>query len=239
MEEVSLVAEAGRHTGSPSSRRLRAAGKVPAVLYGHGLDPRHISLPAREFALAIRGGANTLLTVDFDGGSELALPKSVQRDPVRGNIEHVDLILVRRGERVTVDIPITITGEPVPDTLVNQDVVVLTVEAEATAIPDGVEVSIQGRRVGQAILARDVRLPAGVTLVTDPEALVVGFMAAPTAEQVEAELAEAEAEAGIEHEATDAELEAAAEQADGEAAVTAATGDSQSDAEQGARSDES
>jgi len=236
VSEVRISADVRTEFGKGGARRTRRAGKVPAVLYGHGLDPRHISLPAREFALAIRGGANTLLTVDFDGGSELALPKAVQRDPVRGSIEHVDLLLVRRGERVTVDIPITVTGEPVPDTLVNQDVVAITVEAEATAIPDGVEVSIQGRRVGQAILARDLPLPGGVTLVTDPEALIVGFMAAPTAEQIEAELAEAEAEAGIEHEATDAELEAAGE---GEGEEATGTGDSGSDAEQGARSDES
>ncbi|MDQ3464731.1 MAG: 50S ribosomal protein L25/general stress protein Ctc [Actinomycetota bacterium] len=211
MSEVRIDAEARTEFGKGGARRTRRAGRIPAVLYGHGLDPRHISLPAREFAHAMKGGTNTLLTVGLDGGAELALPKAIQRDPIRGTVEHVDLLLVRRGERVTVEIRVVLTGEPAPDTLVNHDLQTLHVEAEATHIPDGVTIDISGFDVTRSILARDVRLPSGTTLLTDPEALVVGFLGAPTAEQLEAELAEAEAEAGIEHEPTDADIEAAAE----------------------------
>ncbi len=178
----------------------------------------------------MKGGTNTLLTVGLDGGSELALPKAIQRDPIRGTVEHVDLLLVRRGERVTVEIRVMLSGEPAPDTLVNHDLQTLHVEAEATHIPDGVTVNIAGFDVTRSILARDVRLPAGTTLLTDPEALVVGFLGAPTAEQMEAELAEAEAEAGIEHELTDADIEAAAEGEDaGTDESDAGTGDDTSE----------
>ncbi len=230
MSEVRIDAEARTEFGKGGARRTRRAGKIPAVLYGHGLDPRHISLPAREFAHAMKGGTNTLLTVGLDGGSELALPKAIQRDPIRGTVEHVDLLLVRRGERVTVEIRVMLSGEPAPDTLVNHDLQTLHVEAEATHIPDGVTVNIAGFDVTRSILARDVRLPAGTTLLTDPEALVVGFLGAPTAEQMEAELAEAEAEAGIEHELTDADIEAAAEGEDaGTDESDAGTGDDTSE----------
>lgn len=228
MSEVRIDAEIRTEFGKGGARRTRRAGKIPAVLYGHGLDPRHISLPAREFSQAMKAGANTLLTVGLDGGSELALPKAIQRDPIRGTVEHVDLILVRRGERVTVDLRVVLTGEPAPDTLVNHDLQTLTVEAEATHIPERVTVDISGYDVSRSILAGDITLPSGTTLLTDPEALVVGFLGVPTAEQLEAELADAEAEAGIEHEA------AAAEIADeGEAADDGAVAADGSDAEQG------
>lgn len=211
MSEVRIIAEARTEFGKGGARRTRRAGKIPAVLYGHGLDPRHISLPAREFANAIKGGANTLLTIEVDGGSELALPKALQRDAIRGTLEHVDLILVRRGEKVTVEIRVILDGEPAPETLVNHELQTLTVEAEATHIPEGVHVNIEGSTAGRHILASQVTLPSGTTLVTDPEAMVVGFLGAPTAEELEAELAEAEAELGIEHEPTDEEQAAAAE----------------------------
>jgi len=211
VSEVRIDAETRTEFGKGGARRTRRAGKIPAVLYGHGLDPRHLSLPAREFGQAMKGGANTLLTVGLDGGSELALPKAIQRDPIRGTVEHVDLLLVRRGERVTVEIPVTLSGEPAPDTLVNHDLQTLSVESEATNIPDGVTIDISGFDISRSILARDVRLPSGTNLLTDPEALVVGFLGAPTAEQLEAELAEAEAEAGIEHEPSDADVAEAAE----------------------------
>ena len=231
MSEVRIDAETRTEFGKGGARRTRRAGKIPAVLYGHGQDPRHISLPAREFAHAMKGGANTLLTVGLDGDSELALPKAIQRDPIRGTVEHVDLLLVRRGERVTVEIRVVLTGEPAPDTLVNHDLQTLSVEAEATHIPDRVTLDISGFDVSRSILARDVRLPSGTTLLTDPEALVVGFLGAPTAEQLEAELAEAEAEAGIEHEPSDADVAEAAEAAaDREGGGTDASG---SGAEQG------
>jgi len=199
-DEVRIQAEPRTEFGKGGARRTRRAGKIPAVLYGHGTDPRHIALPAREFSHAIKGGANTLLTLELDGTSELALPKAIQRHPIRGHYEHVDLLLVRRGEKVTVEIPVTLTGEAERDGLVDQQLVTLTVEAEATNIPDHVEVSIDGLTIGHNITASAVPLPAGTTLVGDPEQVVVAVLAAPTAEQLDAELADAEAEAGIERE---------------------------------------
>ncbi|HEV7826279.1 MAG TPA: 50S ribosomal protein L25/general stress protein Ctc [Mycobacteriales bacterium] len=182
MSEVRIPAEPRTEFGKGGARRTRRAGKIPAVLYGHGTEPRHISLPARDFAFAIRSGINTLLTVEIEGGDELALPKAIQRDPIKGTFEHVDLLLVRRGEKVTIELPIILSGEPAPGGLVNQDLNTLTVEAEATNIPDSVEVSIEGLEVGSHVAAGDVALPAGTTLVTEPETLVVGVVAAPTAE---------------------------------------------------------
>jgi large subunit ribosomal protein L25 len=199
-DEVRIQAEPRTEFGKGGARRTRRAGKIPAVLYGHGTDPRHISLPAREFSHAIKGGANTLLALQLDGTSELALPKAVQRHPIRGHYEHVDLLLVRRGEKVTVEIPVTLTGEAERDGLVDQQLVTLTVEAEATNIPDHVEISIDGLTIGHNITASAVPLPDGTTLIGDPEQVVVAVLAAPTAEQLDAELADAEAEAGIERE---------------------------------------
>ncbi|HST65930.1 MAG TPA: 50S ribosomal protein L25/general stress protein Ctc, partial [Mycobacteriales bacterium] len=168
------------------------------VLYGHGTAPRHIALPAREFGQAIKGGGNTLLTLQLDGGSELALPKAIQSDPIRGHYEHVDLLLVRRGEKVTVEVRVNLTGEPDREGLVDQQLMTLTVEAEATNIPDHFDVSIDGLQVGDNIAAGAVELPEGTTLVGDPEQVVVAVQATQTAEQLESDLAGAEAEAGIE-----------------------------------------
>jgi large subunit ribosomal protein L25 len=205
VSEVRIAAEQRTEFGKGAARRTRRAGKIPAVLYGHGQDPRHISLPAREFANAIRGGgANTLLSVEMNGSHELALPKQIQRDPVRGTIEHVDLILVRRGEKVTVSVAVLVTGEVVPDGLITQDL-------NATRIPESLEISVEGLPVGAHLTAGEVALPRGITLVTDPEHLVVAVQAAPTAAEVEAELAEAEAGAGIER-AEPAEASAAAQE---------------------------
>jgi large subunit ribosomal protein L25 len=176
---------------------------------------------------------NVLLTLDIEGTDQLALPKDVQRDPIKGFLEHVDLVVVRRGEKVTVEIGIHVTGEAAPETLVNLDTTTLSVEAEATNIPTGVDVSVEGLGVGDQIHAKDVTLPEGVTLVTDEDALVVNITAAPTAEQLEAELAEAEAEVGIVHEATDeeqaAEAEAATEGEGAESGGEAAGGESAED----------
>ncbi len=191
MSEVRIAAEPRTEFGKGGARRTRRAGKVPAVLYGHGQAPRHIALPAREFTHAIKHGINTLLTIELEGGDELALPKAIQRDPLKGTFEHVDLLLVRKGEKVTVEIPVTLVGEASKEGMVNQDLASLTVEAEATHIPDGVEVDIEGLEVGGHVLAGEVKLPKGTTLIGDPEALVVSIIAAPTAAQVEAELAEA------------------------------------------------
>jgi large subunit ribosomal protein L25 len=215
VSEVRITAEPRTEFGKGGARRTRRAGKLPAVLYGHGTDPRHISLPARDFEHALRtDGYNVLLSLDLEGGAELALPKSVQRDPVRGSIDHVDLILVRRGEKITVDVPVTLTGDAAPGGLVDQQLTVLSVEAEATHIPSGFEVSIEGLDIGQAIHAKDVPLPDGTTLAGDPETVVVHVMAAPTQEQLESELAEAEAELGAG--AAGAAAEAPAESGEGD-----------------------
>jgi large subunit ribosomal protein L25 len=202
VSEVRIAGEPRTEFGKGGARRTRRAGKIPAVLYGHGQPPRHISLPAREFAHAIRGGgANTLLTLEIDGGDELALPKAIQRHPIRGVFEHVDLLLVRRGEKVTVEVPIVLVGEATRDGPVDQQLTTLSVEAEATRIPERFEVSIEGLQVGDHVDAGDITLPAGTTLVTEPGHVVAAILASPTAEQLEAELAGAEAEAGIEREA--------------------------------------
>ena len=198
MSEVRIPAEPRTEFGKGGARRTRRAGKIPAVLYGHGTQPRHLALPAREFAHAIKAGANTLLTLQLDGGSELALPKAIQRNPIRGDFEHVDLLLVRSGEKVTVEVPVTLVGEVPRDGLVDQQLLTLTVEAEATHIPDHLELSIEGLQVGDHVAAGAVQLPQGTTLTGDPEQVVVAVLAAPTAEQLEADLAGAEAEAGIE-----------------------------------------
>ncbi|HLL63399.1 MAG TPA: 50S ribosomal protein L25/general stress protein Ctc [Propionibacteriaceae bacterium] len=197
MPEVKLNAELRTEFGKGAARRLRRAHKVPAVLYGHGTDPVHISLPGHETLLALRT-ANALLSIDVDGQSQLALPKQVQRDPLKHTIEHVDLVLVRRGEKVTVDIAIQLEGEAGDDTLVVVDHNSLPIEAEATHLPEQIMVSIEGLPAGTQILAKDLELPEGASLGIDPETLIVNITAAPSAEAIEAELAEAEAEAGIE-----------------------------------------
>jgi large subunit ribosomal protein L25 len=197
-DEVRIQAEPRTEFGKGGARRTRRAGKIPAVLYGHGTEPRHLSLPAREFSLAIRGGGNTLLTLQIDGASELALPKAIQRNPIRGDYEHVDLLLVRSGERVTVEVRLYLTGEADREGLVDQQLMTLTVETEATHIPDHFDVSIEGMTVGDNITAGAVELPSGTTLVGEPDQVVVAVLASPTQEQVEAEMAGAEAEAGIE-----------------------------------------
>src|SRR5664279_44285 len=196
--EVRLIAETRTEFGNGGARRTRRAGKIPAVLYGHGLDPRHLSLPARDFAHAMKGGANTVLTLEFPDGDQLALPKSVVRHPLRDYVEHVDLLVIRRGEKVTVDIQVVVTGEAGSGTLVLTEANSLSIEVEAMSIPENLIVDIDGAEAGTQILAGDVPLPAGATLVTDAEALVVSVQNAPTAEEVEAETEQAEAEAGVE-----------------------------------------
>ena len=199
MSEVRIAAERRTEFGKGAARRVRRDHKVPAVLYGHGTAPRHLALPGHELMLALKT-PNALLSLELDGGRELALPKDVQRDPVRNVLEHVDLVLVRRGEKVTVDVPVHMVGEVAMGGLVNLDHATVQVEAEATHIPAAIEVDISGIAVGSHVTAGELRLPAGTSLAGDPDALVVGVSAAPTAEQVEAELAEAEAGAGIVHE---------------------------------------
>ena len=190
MPEVHIAAEPRTEFGKGPARRERQAGKVPAVLYGHGGDPRHITLPGHEVLLALRT-ANVLIRLEgLSGGSELALPKAVQRDAIRGTVEHVDLILVRSGEKVTVEIPVNVIGEVSPDGLLDQQLVQITLEAEATHIPPGIDVDVEGLEVGVSVHASDLVLPAGVTLAVEPDILVLHVVAAPTAEQMQSELGE-------------------------------------------------
>jgi large subunit ribosomal protein L25 len=210
-----LEAETRTEFGKGSARRTRRAGRVPAVLYGHGQDVVHLSLPAREFAAALRnGGVNALLTVVLDGKEQLALTKAVQRDPLKRTHEHVDLVIVRRGEKVTVDVPVHVVGDTAPDTLVSIELNTVSVTAAATSIPESIEVDVTDRGPGEGFTAGELTLPRGATLVTAEDALVVNLMPAPTAEALEAELAEAEAEAGIVHE--EAGEEAAAAEGEGD-----------------------
>ena len=197
MPEVKLIAELRTEFGKGAARRIRRADKVPAVLYGHGTAPIHIALPGHETLLALRT-ANALLSIEVDGSSQLALPKQVQRDPLKHTIEHVDLVIVRHGEKVTVDVAVHIVGEAGPDTLVVVDHNNVPLEAEATHIPERIVVSVDQLPPGTQILARDLRLPDGSSIDLDPETLIVNIINAPTAEALEAELAEAEADAGIE-----------------------------------------
>jgi large subunit ribosomal protein L25 len=164
---------------------------VPAVLYGHGTETRHLSLPGHQLMLALKT-PNVLLYLDgLNKGSEIALPKAVQRDPVRGYIEHVDLILVRRGEKVTVEIPVRVTGEiAAGDGMLDQQLVQIPLEAEATSIPSGIDVDVTGLEVGQSVHASDLKLPPGVTLQVEPETLVLHVIAR-TAEELPEEAEEA------------------------------------------------
>ena len=212
MPEVHIAAEPRTEFGKGPARRERRAGKVPAVLYGHGGDTRHISLPGHDVLLALRT-ANVLIRLDgLPGGSELALPKAVQRDPIQGTVEHVDLLLVRRGEKVTVDIPVTLTGEVNSDGLLDQQLVQISLEAEATNIPPAIEVDVEGMTIGQAVHASDLKLPRGVSLAVEPDILVLHVIAAPTAAQIEAELGEGETEEAAEAPASVPDAAAAADQ---------------------------
>ncbi len=225
MSESNIKAEPRTEFGKGAARRIRRADKVPAVLYGHGTDPVHITLPGHDTMLALKhGGANALLTLTVDGKEQLALPKQIQRDPIKGFLEHLDLILVRKGEKVTVEIPVHLNGEPGPDALVVTEHSTITVEAEATHIPEYVEVSIEGAEVGTQIFVRDLEMPSGSTILAEDDTLIVNITHAPTAEELEAELEEAEAEAGIEREeAEEPAAEGAGAEAEGEAAAEGET----------------
>jgi large subunit ribosomal protein L25 len=223
-DDSHIQAEPRTEFGKGAARRIRRADKVPAVLYGHGGKPTHISMPGHETMLALKhGGVNALLTITVDGKEQLALPKQIQRDPIKGFLEHLDLIIVRKGEKVTVDIPVHVHGEPDPEALVVTETSSISVEAEATNIPEYVEVSIEGLTVGDQVLAKDLQVPEGSRVLLDGEALIINVTHAPTAEELEEELAEAEAEAGIEREESEEEGEGA--EGEGAEAAEGADGD--------------
>jgi large subunit ribosomal protein L25 len=183
-----LSVEVRTRTGKGASRQARREGKVPAVLYGHGADPQHLELNARDYAAVLRhSGTNAVLSLDLNGTEQLALTKALALHPVRRNIQHVDLIVVRRGEKVTVEVAVNVEGEAASGTLVTQDATTIEIEAEALSIPEGLTVSVEGVEEGTQILAGQVELPSGVTLISDPDMLVVNVVAAPTAEDLEAE----------------------------------------------------
>jgi len=169
-----LVTEVRESFGKGAARKIRAVGKIPAVIYGHGTEPQHVTLPGHEVGLILRK-SNQVLELDIQGKIQLALVKDVQKDPVRQIIEHIDLIVVRKGEKVTVDIPVHLEGESAPGTNVNQESHTLSLEVEATHIPESIVVSIEGLEEGTHILAGEVALPTGATLLTDADTLVVGI----------------------------------------------------------------
>ena len=193
MSEVKISAEPRTEFGKGGARRTRRAGLVPAVLYGHGEKPTHIGLPAREFAAAIRhGGLNQVFTIEVAGsGATLALPKAIQRDPIKDTYEHVDLIIVKRGEKVQVDVPVTLTGEAARNTLVVNESNTVAVIAEAMHLPSGFEVSIDGLEAGAQVTAADVTLPSGTELAVDPDFVLAIVSQAQTAEQLEGDSADA------------------------------------------------
>jgi len=212
-DDNKLVAEVRTTFGKGAARRIRATGKIPAVIYGHGTDPQHVTLPSHEVGLILRK-ANAVLDLDLNGKSQLALVKDVQKDPVKQIIEHIDLVIVRKGEKVTIDIPVHLDGEALPGTQVLQDANTLSIEAEATNIPERLIVSIEGLGEGTHITASQVTLPEGSSLISDPDVLVVGITSATAADLGEP----SEEEAAEEGAAGDAEAAAEDAPAAGESA---------------------
>ena len=224
MSAEKITAEQRTEFGKGAARRIRRENKVPAVLYTHGDQPVHLTLPGHDTMLALKhGGANALLELVIDGKSRLGLAKQVQVDPITRHIEHVDFVLVKKGEKVTVDVPIHVVGDAAPETLVVTESPVVSVEAEATHIPEYFEVSVEGAEIGTQVHARDLDLPSGTTLLADEELLVVNVTQQVSEQALEAELEAAEADAGIEREESD---EAAADGGD-EAEDGATAGDAE------------
>jgi large subunit ribosomal protein L25 len=199
MSEQKLAAEVRTEFGKGFARRARMEGLIPAVIYGHGADPIHITLPAKSTTLAVRV-ANALLTLDINGEQHLALVKDIQRNPIKQIIEHLDLLTVRTGEKVTVDVPVHLTGELAPGNVYNQEMTTVSLEAEATHLPTAIEVSIEGRTAGEHVHASDLVLPKGAVLLADAESLVVHISEAT-------EVTEEEATEGAASEASEAAAE--------------------------------
>ncbi|MEV0945506.1 50S ribosomal protein L25/general stress protein Ctc [Rhodococcus sp. NPDC049939] len=191
-----LVAAVRTEFGKGAARRARRDGQVPAVLYGHGKDPRHLNVPSRDFAAILRAhGTNAILTLDIEGKEQVALTKSVVVHPIRKYIEHADLLVIEKGEKVTVDVPVVVTGDAASGSLIAQDATTISLEVDALKIPEQIEVSVEGLEIGTQILAGQVDLPKGATLQADEDLLIVNVAAAPTAADLEEEpVVEAEAE---------------------------------------------
>jgi large subunit ribosomal protein L25 len=194
-KENKLTASVRTETGKGASRRARRNGRVPAVMYGHGEAPQHLELDAHDFSAVLRHtGTNAVLTLDIDGEEALALTKSLEIHPIRRNIQHADLLVVRRGEKVTVEVNVIIEGEAIPGTLVTQDTNTIEIEADALSIPQQFVISVEGADIGTQFTAGSITLPDGVSLISDPDTLVVNVVAAPTEADLEAEGAGEEAE---------------------------------------------
>jgi large subunit ribosomal protein L25 len=195
--DTKVVAEVRENFGKGYARRLRATGQIPAVIYGHGTDPVHVSLPGHQVGLLIRR-ANVVLELDVAGEQRLTLVKDVQKDPVHQIIEHIDLLVVKKGEKIQVDVPVNVIGESAPGTLVNLDATSVLLEVEATHIPQGIEVDVDGLEDGTHITAADLKLPKGASLAGDPETLIVAISVPVAALEAEEEIAEADAEVAAE-----------------------------------------
>jgi large subunit ribosomal protein L25 len=200
-------------TGKGASRRARRDGKIPAVLYGHGAAPQHLELPGHDFAAVLRhSGTNAVLTLDIAGKKQLALTKAIDIHPIRRTIVHADLLVVRRGEKVVVEVNVVVEGEAAPDTLITQETNAIEIEAEALSIPEQLTVSVEGAEPGTQFTAGQIALPAGINLISDPDLLVVNVVNAPTAEELEeegaGEVAEAPEAEAAEEEAGEAEAAA-------------------------------
>jgi large subunit ribosomal protein L25 len=203
-----ITAETRTEFGKGAARRIRRENKVPAVIYGHGNDPVHVTLPGHSTMMALKhGGANALLELEIEGKVQLALTKQVQVDPIKRVLEHIDFVAVVKGEKVTVEVPVHLNGEAAPETLVVTETSTIQLEAEATHIPEYVEVSIEGLPAGTQIHASDLELPSGSTLLLDAETLIVNITEMQSQESLEAELEEAEAEAGIERDESDNDVD--------------------------------
>ena len=209
-ESNKVAAELRTSFGKGAARKIRAVGKIPAVIYGHGTDPVHVALPGHQVALLIRR-ANVVLELDVNGKEQLTLVKDVQKDPVHQIIEHIDLLVVKKGEKIQVDIPIVLVGESAPGTIANLDAVSISLEVEATHIPQHIELDIEGLEDGTHITAADLTLPKGAVLVADPETLVVAISVPSSAgdadeiEAADAAVAAGQAEESDEAKGPDAE----------------------------------
>lgn len=219
-----IKAETRSEFGKGAARRIRRENKIPAVVYGHGNDPVHVTLPGHDTMMALKhGGANALLELDIDGKTQLALTKQVQVDPIKRQIEHVDFVAVVKGEKVTVEVPVHLNGEAARETLVVTENATIQLEAEATHIPEYIEIDIEGAAAGTQIHASDLKLPSGSTLLLDPETLIVNITEQVSQEALDAELEEAEAEAGIERDEADKDVDEVGAEGSADAGAEAAT----------------